>query len=133
MPSNLCVQRVVRKALVTSALATPNVAPVFASVVPAKTLKKRKRLRPHYYSGGLYFLTCKDGPARRERRRRKRQRERKNRRAEERTKEEGGKEEGRGNASGGVEKASRKGERRRRRWRNARKQERGEEGRDRRR
>ena len=63
MPSSLCVQRIARKALVTSALATPDVAPVFASVVPAKTLKKRKKLRPHYYSGGLHFLTRKDGPA----------------------------------------------------------------------
>ena len=63
MPSSLYVQRIARKALVTSALATPDVAPAFASVVPAKTLKKRKKLRPHYYSGGLNFLTRKDGPA----------------------------------------------------------------------
>ena len=42
IPSTLYVQRIARKALVTSALATPDVAPVFASVVPAKTLKKRR-------------------------------------------------------------------------------------------
>jgi hypothetical protein len=64
MPSSLCAQRAARKALANSALATPDVAPVFASAMPAKALKKRKRLRPRYHGGGFYFLTRKDGPAR---------------------------------------------------------------------